>query len=71
MAISVFFFPNKNYYTKKHFLPYDVKPTRGLPVSCKETFDDTVHRTGDYSAWVGPNGPAFERFPDIIKKINK
>jgi hypothetical protein len=56
---------------KKHFLPYDVKPARGLLVSCRETFDDMVHGMGDYSAWVDPNGHAFERFPDIIKKINK
>jgi hypothetical protein len=53
---------------KKHFLAYDVKPPRGLPVSCMKTFDDTVHGTKDYFAWVDPNGSAFERFPDIIKK---
>jgi serine/threonine protein kinase len=27
-----------------------------------------VHGTGVYSAWVGPKGPALERFSDIKKK---
>jgi hypothetical protein len=30
-----------------------------------------VHRTGIYSARMGPKGPALKRFPDIKNKIKK
>jgi hypothetical protein len=34
----------------------------------RETFEGAVHGIGVYSAWVGPKGPALERFLDIKKK---
>jgi hypothetical protein len=44
---------------------------RNVAVLCMGISEGAVHGTWVYSAGVNPNGPSFERFPDLKKKKKK